>query len=167
VDAGASGGLWATVYVVVPPAMLLVLWLQSRQRGADPARRFPVTASLRRLVAAGGIALLVGGAILLVAPAASSWLWPWTLGDLTARAYGAWLVGFGVAMIQIVGEADWRRVRAATLGAGALGALQLMALLSYLDVPDWASPQPWAYAAVLVVLVLLAVRGWRETADAD
>jgi hypothetical protein len=31
-------------------------------RGADPSRRLPITASLRSLVAAGGIALLFGGA---------------------------------------------------------------------------------------------------------
>ncbi len=167
---GASGfvqsaGTWAwtAVYVVVPPVMLLVLWMQFRQGGSDPARQLPISRGLLGVLAAGGIALLVGGAILLVAPDASSWMWPWPVRDLTARSIGAWLVGFGVAMVQISWEADWRRVRAATLGAGALGALQLVALLRYLDVPAWDAPQTWIFVAVMCSFVALAMMGWRQT----
>jgi hypothetical protein len=90
-------------------------------------------------------------------------MWPWAVKDLTARSIGAWLVGFGVAMVQISREADWRRVRAATLGAGTLGALQLVALLRYLDVPAWDAPQTWVYVGVMVSFVVLAALGWRTT----
>ena len=167
---GASGfvqaaGTWAwtTVYVVVPPVMLLVLWMQYRRGGSDPDRPLPISPPLLRVLAAGGIALLVGGAILLVAPDASSWMWPWAVRDLTARSIGAWLVGFGVAMVQISWEADWYRVRAATLGAGALGALQLVALVRYLDVPAWDALQTWIYLGVMCSFVGLALVGWRQT----
>ena len=85
-----SAGTWAwlAVYVVVPPVMLVVLWMQFRRGGSDPARSVPITGPLRRLIAGGGFALLIGGVILLVVPDASSWMWPWTVRDLTARAIG-------------------------------------------------------------------------------
>ena len=65
-------------------------------------------------------------------------------------------------MIQIVWEADWRRVRPATLGAGGLGMMQLAALLRYLDVPTWDAPQTWVYVGVMVSFVVLAALGWRK-----
>ena len=171
---GASGfvqsaGTWAwtAVYLVVPPVMLLILWMQSRHGGSDPDRSLPVAPVLRGLIAAGGLALLVGGVILLLAPDASSWMWPWPVSNLTARSIGAWLVGFGVAMMQIFWEADWRRIQPATLGAGALGALQLVALLRHFDVPAWGSPQTWIYVGFMASFIALAVLGRRQTRNTD
>jgi len=167
---GASGfvqsaGTWAwtTVYVVVPPVMLAVLWMQFRHGGSDRVRATPIAPAMRRLLTVVGLGLLAGGVVLLVAPDASTWMWPWPVKDLTARAFGAWLVGYGVAVLQIVLEADWRRARPATLGAGLLGALQLLALLRYPDVPAWGSPQTWVYVGIMAGFIWLAVLGWSKT----
>ena len=152
---------WLVVYVVVPPIMLIVLVVQLRRGGDDPARPRLILAALRGVLTIGGVALLIGGVILLADPGASSWMWPWPISALTGRAFGAWLVGFGIAMVQIAWEADWRRVRPATAGAGVLGMLQLIALLRYLDVPDWGAPQSWVYVTVLISFVALGIWGWR------
>jgi hypothetical protein len=152
---------WLVVYVVVPPIMALVLVVQLLRGGRSPARAFPLPSSLRAVLGVGGVGLLIGGVILLLDPGASSWMWSWSLNELTSRAFGAWLVGFGVAMVQIAWEADWRRVRPATAGAGVLGALQLIAILRYPDVPDWGAPQTWVYVAVMVGFVVLGLYGWR------
>jgi hypothetical protein len=152
---------WLAVYVVVPPIMMIVLWLQSRQSAGDPPRLRPIPTVLRTILASGGVALAVGGVILITDPASASWMWPWTLSALTGRAFGAWMIGFGIAMVQIGWEADWRRARAAVIGAGALGVLQIVVLLRYLDDPVWTAPQTWLYAAVMISFVALGAYGWR------
>lgn len=164
-----SAGTWAwlAVYVVVPPIMMVVLWLQYRHGGGDPVRKRPLPRLLRQVLGGGGLLLGIGGVILLFAPQATSWMWSWSVQDLTGRAFGAWLVGFGVAMAQIAWEADWRRVKAATVGAGVLGALQLVALLRYLDEPDWGAVQTWVYVAVLAGFVVLGIWGWRAAGSSD
>jgi hypothetical protein len=158
-----SAGTWAwlVVYVVVPPIMLVVLVVQLFRGGTDPVRLQPVPTALRVVLAGGGAALVLGGVVLLVDPGAASWIWPWELSPLTGRAFGAWMVGFGIAMAQVAWEADWRRVRPATAGAGTLGLLQLIALVRYLDVPAWGAPQTWVYVAVLTSFILLGLWGWR------
>ena len=49
----------------------------------------------------------------------------------------------------------------ATAGAGVLGALQLIALLRYFDVPDWGAVQTWVYVSVLTSFVILGLWGSR------
>ncbi len=152
---------WLAVYAVVPPLMTVVLVLQLRRGGRSGARVRVMPDVLRAVLVLGGIALLAGGVILLVDPGASSWMWPWRISSLTGQAYGAWMIGFGIAMVQISWENDWRRVRPATAGAGVLGALQLVAILRYLDVPQWDAPQIWVYLTVMASFVGLGLWGWR------
>ena len=71
------------------------------------------------------------------------------------------MIGFGVALGQMAWEADWKRVRPATLGVGPLGILQLIALVRYPGDLDWAAVQTWVYVAVVASFVALGVRGWR------
>lgn len=157
---------WLIVYVVVPPIMLAVLAMQLRRSGSDAPRSKPIPVGLRRVLMVSGLLLGLGGLLMLVNGDARSWMWPWPVTELTARAFGAWMVGFGVAMVHIGFEADWKRVRPATAGAGTLGLLQLIALARYLDVPDWGSIQAWIYLALLVSFVALGLWGWRAAADA-
>lgn len=152
---------WLVVYVVVPPIMIVVLLLQLRRGGADPVRLREMPLPLRAVLAGGGIVLVVAGSILLIDPGAAGWMWPWPLSPLTARAFGAWLVGFGVAMVNVAWEADWTRVRPATAGAGVLGVLQLGAVLRYLDELAWDAPQTWIYVTVMSGFVALGLWGWR------
>ncbi|MEA3510540.1 MAG: hypothetical protein U9R51_03805 [Actinomycetota bacterium] len=156
---------WLLVYVVVPPIMAIVLGVQLFRGGADPIRSRPIPVALRGVLAAGGALLLVGGILLLIDPGVASWMWPWPVSSLTGRALGAWMVGFGIAMVQIAWEADWKRVRPATAGAGALGVLQLVAVLRYVDVFAWDTPQAWVYVAVLASFAVLGIWGWRAARD--
>ena len=158
-----STGTWAwlVVYVVVPPIMAMVLVIQLFRRGTDPVREWPIPVSLRVRFVLGAVALLFGGTTLLIDPGTASWMWPWHLTSVTSQAFGAWMIGFGVALGQMAWEADWKRVRPATLGVGALGILQLTALVRYPGDLDWAAVQTWAYIAVVASFVALGVRGWR------
>ena len=89
---------WLVVYVVVPPIMALVLLVQLLRRGSDPERDRPLPTSLRAGLTTGGIVLFAGGVMLLLSPTSADWLWPWPVSELTGRAFGAWMVGFAIAM---------------------------------------------------------------------
>ena len=158
-----SAGTWAwlVVYVVVPPIMLIVLAMQLFRRGPDPIKERPIAVSLRFALGIGTLALLVGGATMLLDSGAASWIWPWRLTSVTSQAFGAWMIGFGVALGQMAWEADWVRVRPATAGVGTLGTLQLMAVLRYQSDLDWATVQAWVYVIVLASFVVLGIYGWR------
>jgi hypothetical protein len=157
----AATWAWSAVYVVVPPIMLTVLWLQTRQGGGDPPPVRSLSSTLRGTLASGGVALGLGGAALITDPIGSAWIWPWEVNALSGRAFGAWMIGFGVALAHIAWEGDWRRVRPATSGAGALGALQLVVLLRYLDSQAWEEPKIRLYVAVMFGFVMLGLTGWR------
>jgi hypothetical protein len=156
---------WLAVYVVVPPIMVIILVVQLSRGGRDPIRSRPIPLPLRGVLYVGGMVLLLGGVILLIDPSTSSWMWPWSVSSLTARAFAAWMVGFGIEIMQVAWEADWIRARPATASAGVLGALQLIALIRYLDVPSWEAPQTWLYVAVLISFVVLGIWGWHATRD--
>ncbi len=167
-DLVQSFGTWAwlAIYVVVPPLMAIILVVQLRRGGGDPIRTRPIVVPLRAALAAGGVALVLGGALMLIDPSAASWMWPWPVSLLTARAFGAWMVGFGIALVQIAWEADWIRARPATAGAGVLGVLELIAVARYSDALSWQTPQTWLYVTVLVSFVVLGVWGWRASEGA-
>lgn len=58
-------------------------------------------------------------------------------------------------------DGDWSTALTwpATAGVAALGAVQLVAIPRYLDVPDWGSPQTWVYLAVLASFIVVGVVG--------
>ena len=157
----AGTWIWLLVYLLVPPTMMVVVVSQLRRGGTDPVRLRPISAAARGLAALVGVALVAGGVILLIDPAAESWMWPWLLTPLTGRAVGAWLVGLGLALMHIGWEADWWRVRPATAGAGVFGVLQLVAVLRYVDEPRWDAPQTSVYMAAVIGSVALGLWGWR------
>ncbi len=155
-DPVARGAAWAwlAVYVVVPPALLVLLVRQRRVPGGDPPRRGPLPGWVRRPLATLGAGLLVLGAALLVAPAAVAPLWPWPVTPLTGRAVGAWLLGIGVIAAQASWENDAARVRGAMWGLVVFGALELLALARHPAAVDWGGASAWGY-----VLALLARAG--------
>jgi hypothetical protein len=155
-DPVARGAAWAwvVVYVVVPPALLVLLVRQRHVPGGDPPRRGLLPGWVRLALAGLGAALVALGAGLLLAPAALAPLWPWALTPLTGRAVGAWLMGIGVIAGQASWENDADRVRGAMWGLVALGGLELAALARYQGTVDWSRPGAWVY-----VLALLAVAG--------
>jgi hypothetical protein len=127
------GWFWLVVYVVVPPLLVGLLWLQSRA----PATRMPTRRDapiwLRAVLAVQALVMLGVGVALFVAPSDADSLWPWTLTPLTARAVGTFLVGLGVAAAHACAEGDLGRIRGAAAAYALLGALELVAALRYGD----------------------------------
>jgi hypothetical protein len=154
-----AGWAWMAVYVLVPP-ILLVLWLrQLRMRGVDPPRLARLPTQLRFVLSAQSAVLLTVGSALFLAPAAAAPFWPWMLTPLTARATGAWLIGWGVLAAQSSRENDWARVQAAMPAYAVVGVLQLIVLARYPDAANWGDARAWFYLAFVLGIAAVGIFG--------
>jgi hypothetical protein len=156
---GQSVGSWAWfgVYVIVPPIMLIVLVTQYSVAVLTPfgnGRSPRTTVSLSLL---GAVALLLGALNLLIDLRAASWIWPWHSTSVTSQAFGVWMIGEGMAQGPMAWEADSKRVRPATDEVGALGVLQLVAVLRYRAELERATGEAWVYIVVLASFVVPGV----------
>ena len=153
---------WMIVYVIVPPA-LVVLWVrQLRVLGGDP----PLTASLPRwyrgVVGIQIAVVLALGTVMFVAPETAPKLWPWTLTPLTARAVSAWLLALALLLAFAVWENDWDRFRPTAVSCTVLGVLQLLALTRYPGEVDWGGIGAWLYLLFVLSILAIGLYGWRE-----
>jgi hypothetical protein len=154
-----STWLWLAIYIVVPPAMIVLGARQLRVSGADPERSHRFPAFFGRAVAAQAVVLTGLGAALLIAPVSTASIWPWALTPLTGRAIGAWLFGMGLGTAQAVWEDDFERARIAFVAFGVAVLLQFVALARYGGELDWPSLSGIAYLAVLFGVLALSVLG--------
>jgi hypothetical protein len=161
VVAKLSAWAWLAIYIVVPVLMVIVWIAQARVSGVDPPRTRRLPAWVAVVIGALAAALLVLGAALLVAPADTADLWPWTLTPLTARAVGAWLVGIGVAGGHALLEADVARLRAGSIGFLTLGVFNLIAVARYAGDVAWGRAGAWVFLAFLGIALALGGFGWR------
>ncbi|MBP7693680.1 MAG: hypothetical protein KA764_17280 [Anaerolineales bacterium] len=151
--------VWLGVYLLVPPALLVMLIIQMRVPGAEPplVRQLPFW--LRAVVSVQSAVLVALGAVLFVTPDAATHIWPWPLTILAARAVGAWLLGLGVAAAQVMLEADWSRVRPVSAACAVFALLQGLALARYPERFSWETSLGWMYLAFLAGLLALGVYG--------
>jgi hypothetical protein len=154
-------GTWAFIatYVYFSVSFVLVLALQPRAGEIDPPRLAPMPA-WARVVLAIQAALLGGvGAALLVAPASTVDLWPWTLTELTARAVAAWMLAIGAAAACGVWENDWRRLRVPLAAYVVLPVLEAVALIRYSETVDWGHAGAWVLVGTLASMFVFGLYG--------
>ncbi len=155
------GVFWVVAYALVPVLLGLALVDQRSASGADPRGERRLPRLLRRALLGEGAALLLVGALLLIAPGAADDIWPWALTPLTSRAIGSFLLGIGLAALIAVRDDDPLSFRGAALAYAALGILELLAL--NLHIPDLGD-RPAAttiYAAFWVAVVVTGAYGLR------
>jgi hypothetical protein len=150
--------VWLAVYVLVPPALLIILILQTRLPGGDPPRQAPQPGWLRASLALQSLVMLVVGVVLFIAPLAP--VWPWQLTPLTGRAVGAWLIGVGVIVAHMNLENDWGRGRATMISYTLLAILELLALARYPMVVAWNALSTLLYVLFLVSVLVIGGYGW-------
>ncbi len=158
---GARGTAWAwfIIYIIAPPLMAGLLFLQLRAPGGDPPRLAPLPPLFRAVIGAQAAIMLGVGALLFFAPGTANTFWPWNLTPLTAQAVGAWLLGLGFALAHATWENDWIRIRLALIGAIVAGSLQLLSLLRLAGSTALLVPQAWVYGLFLVGLIAVGVIG--------
>ncbi|MEK6250437.1 MAG: hypothetical protein AABM43_00615 [Actinomycetota bacterium] len=121
------GYFWVAAYAVAVPLLIYLVAATRTGSGADRHEpRLPMPAPLRLALAVQGAAFALYGAGLFVSPSGFDGAWPWALTPLTARAIGAFLIGFAVAATIAVRGNCLRRYRGAALTYAVLGALQLL-----------------------------------------
>ena len=163
-DSGASittvaAWLWLGIYVIVPPAMAVALYLALRAGEEDPPVLRPLTAAMRIALAVMGAAMLTAGLALLVDPSWVAKEWPWQLTPLTGRAIGAWLVALGLAAFQAIRERGIDRLRPGYLTFAVFGLLLAIALARHSDDVSWDRAGTWFYLAWLAALVAIGLAG--------
>lgn len=157
--ARGAAWVWLLVYILDPIAMTVVWSLQVREPGEDPPRTSALPGWYGAVILVEGVALVVLGVALFVAPSTAAHIWPWPLTPLTARMSAAWLVGLGITMVCAAGEADWDRIRPASVGLIALVVLQGIAIARYSDAIAWTTPQARGYLALLTLNLVVGIVG--------
>jgi mannose/fructose/N-acetylgalactosamine-specific phosphotransferase system component IIC len=166
-SAQISAWLWLGIYIVVPPWMAVLFYLNSRAPGEDPPIVRSIPPWLRGLLAIEGMAMVATGIALMIDPLWVGEAWPWQLTPLTGRAIAAWLLALGLAAYQAIWERDMIRLRAATLTYAVFGVLQYLALLRFNDDVRWEEPGTWVYMAVLAGLTFTGLYGRFSTLESE
>jgi hypothetical protein len=155
----AVAWIWLIIYLVVPPALLLLMVGQHRAPGVDPPRSSPMPAVLRGAMLVYGALSVAGGAVLFVVPEEVAPHWPWAITALTGRALAAWMAGLGVAAVQAFFEADLRRVRIGLVSFTVIGVLGLIAIGRFNDEITW-NAGGWVTVAYFGLMVGAGLLGW-------
>jgi hypothetical protein len=99
---------WTIVYIVSPPAVFVLWWLN---RATDPRTPAPGDPRLSRpvLLAARAFAVLalVAAAIFFVSPSTAMHVWPWKLTPLTARVIASFTAQVGVGAMVLSFDHRW------------------------------------------------------------
>jgi hypothetical protein len=158
--ARAAAWVWLVIYILDPPALTILWFLQTRAPGTDRPRSQLLPTWYRAMLGGVGTVSVAIGASLFVAPSTAAHLWPWPLTRLTSQAIAAWLVGYGIVLLTMIAENDWERVRPALVPSVALFALQVIALVRYPDPFTWSSANAWVFLVMIEGTLVLGAVGW-------
>jgi hypothetical protein len=153
------GWFWIVAYIAVPPALVLALWSQHRAPDVPAPPRAPLATALRGVLVFEALVLAGIGISLFAAPDTAESVWPWPLTPLTARATGAFLIGFGAAALQAAWENDIGRLAGSAYAYATLGLLELVAVVRYPDALDGSGAHGVAYVAFAALVLITGLAG--------
>lgn len=155
--------LWATLYFVAPP-VVLVTWI-ANSRYAAPARADErrVAPVARAVIAGGGGLALVQGVVLFVAPSVMIPLWPWQLTPLTCRVVGA-VFCLGSAGLVVLVDRRWVRLRLMVEVEVVMLTLMLLGLGRAHDDLYTDRPLTWLLVTGFVATLVASLWFWRAMA---
>jgi hypothetical protein len=141
--------LWIGAYVVDPILAALVIPSAGFLRAGHPHGRNPLSV----LFVVAAIALVIPGAVLLIAPGFASAVWPWALPPVLAQVYGGFFLAFAAAGVLAAREMHPAPVRIVTVAFFAFAVLVLLA--SYLHLARFApGPRSWLWFGGFIALGL-------------
>lgn len=147
---------WLTLYATTP---FVIAGLAITQRREDPrtpdAADIVVGRGIRLLLAVIGLAALVTGAAVYLAPAAAAEFWAWQLTPLTARVTGAVLSLTGVVDVALLWDARWSAFR--VLFQAQLLSLAAIAVSLIVRRDDllWDRPLTPAFLALVAAAIVV------------
>ncbi len=157
---------WIVLYATTPFVIAALAGVQARQDPRVPDAAEPsVPRGPRWTVALIGVAALVFGAGLFVAPQLGVEHWAWTLTPLTARVTGAVLTLTGVVGVALLWDARWSAFRVLFQAQLLSLAAIAISLLARRDDLLWERPMTAMFVALIVVALVVygAFTLWCET----
>jgi hypothetical protein len=149
--------VWIGMYTVMPIWFLVVVIGLLLRRTSEPPRSRPLPEWFRALLVLQGCLVALVASLLLFMTDRVSAAWPWILTPLTARAVGAWMLTTAALAIVAVVENDLDRMYPVAVTFIASGALQLVAVVRYLNDFEAASISGVGYLVFPASLLLLGV----------
>jgi hypothetical protein len=99
---------WVVVYIISPPIVLALWWLNRRTDSREPAAgEAVVPAWVRRIALAFALGAFVAAAVFFLAPSTAIDVWPWKLTPLTSRVIGSFTAQVGVGALLLSQDARW------------------------------------------------------------
>jgi hypothetical protein len=151
------GWFWLVVYCTVPLALAFLI----RRQLAVPARSArlgatPVPALLRSALGIQAVVMGAIGIVLWISPSSADTIWPWPLTPLTARAVGAFLIGFAAAAAFAAWDNRVERLAGAAYAYATLGVLELLTAAIFFEHFDDGESAIYVSFAASVLFVGLA-----------
>lgn len=159
--------VWMLIYVLMPPMLIFMLIRQVRAEGNDPEPTLKISAWVRTLLLARGMAGSISALLLFFTPQLIMPIWPWALTPLTSRVLSAWLISFSVVDLQAAWENDWQHAKIMTIGYIIFGLLALIAMARYAGEVNWPSVGNIVYMIYLLSMALVGIIGQMQTRRAQ
>ncbi|MFN0007475.1 MAG: hypothetical protein ACKVXR_06160 [Planctomycetota bacterium] len=150
--------VWITAYLVFPPFLTLLLWLNWRRDPRTPeAGEVFVPRGLRVISLLLGFLFGAVGAALIFAPGPMADVWPWPVKPLAAQAIGALFLAPTAVQLVILREERWSALKlVAEAGILWFGAI-LVSIVRTFDEFDRSRPMTWIFIGFLAVEWALVV----------
>jgi hypothetical protein len=158
--------IWLASYLL-PPPLLLAMYLYQEKRSPHPPVDKPLPKGLRNFFLGLGAILTLDALIGFAFPDYLISSFPWTLTPLTARVLSGWVLVVGTLLLSMARENDRDRVRLASPVLILLLPAVGTQVIRYRDQVDLGHPRIWANLVVFAVLtacgLYLARGSFRES----
>jgi hypothetical protein len=158
--------IWLASYIL-PPPLLLAMYLYHQKRSALPPAGAPLPRGMRMLFIGLGAILVLDALAAFVFPDYLITSFPWTLTPLTARVLSGWVLVIGSLLLSIARENDRDRVRLASPVLFLILPAVGVQVLRYREQVDLAHPRLWVnltiFAALAACGLYLARGSWNES----
>lgn len=158
--------IWLASYLL-PPPLLLAMYLYQEKRSPHPPVESPLPKGLRTLFFGLGAILTLDALIAFVSPDYLISSFPWALTPLTARVLSGWVLVIGTLLLSMARENDRDRVRLASPVLILLLPAVGTQVVRYREQIDLGHPRLWANLIIFGVLAIcglyLARGSFRES----
>ena len=158
--------VWLASYIL-PPPLLLMMYLYHEQRSSHPAVSTPLPKALRQFFVLLGTLITADGLLAFQSPSRLVSSFPWALTPLTARVLAGWVIVLGALLLSIARENDRDRVRIASPVLILLLPAVGFQIFRFRDQVDLAHPRIWLNVGIFSILTIcglyLARGSWRAS----
>lgn len=145
--------IWFIIYIFLPVGLPLIWVLNSRRSIPAQANEMLLPQPLVMGFAAGGIAGVVLGLILLFSPATAASFWPWELTPLMSRVISGWVLFIGVGALCTLLERRYKVYREFILAATVWFFLLLVAGIWHRSDFDFTRASSYIFFSLFAAVV--------------